>query len=483
MSTCIRLAPSTAKSMYWSARSSSWPSVAPLQQLAEAGHLAQRLLQVVGGDVGELLELGVGPGQVRGLARSSSASAASHGRPARRRCRRAWPPWSVPSSRSSGADRWAAIWCSRSPAATGRRRRARPLRAGATTRRAGRARWPGRRRGDQRRRAAIDAPATDRGGAVERLRGPRRAAAAGRPRGCVERARGTRRSGALPASSAPRRRGSCHRRGRSRWRARRSSLCQRSASACRPGVTPVGQPGLVGQEHVRARPRAASSARAPLVGLEERRSRRPGRSPARRSPGRLGAPAGRAAASRAGSIRSTTVAARASSRSPRAATAGHRRPPRRRAPRRRRGRPRAAQRPVLHVASGIARAGRDSRRATSSAAARRWRPRPPSISRSTKRPVARSALTAVDRGGRPGPRARGARRCRRRGPRRARRCRAAAPSRAGRSTSLAGPAGLVDTPERRPGVVRPRAPRHRPARRARGGGARRGAGAPCGGPG
>ena len=41
--------------------------VALLQQLAEARHLAQRLLQVVGGDVGELLEVGVGPGQVVGL--------------------------------------------------------------------------------------------------------------------------------------------------------------------------------------------------------------------------------------------------------------------------------------------------------------------------------------------------------------------------------------------------------------------------------
>ena len=60
MRLCMRLAPSTAKPMYWSARSSSWPVVAALQQLAEAGDLAQRLLQVVGGDVGELLELRVG---------------------------------------------------------------------------------------------------------------------------------------------------------------------------------------------------------------------------------------------------------------------------------------------------------------------------------------------------------------------------------------------------------------------------------------
>ena len=41
--------------------------VAALEQLAEARDLAQRLLQVVRGDVGELLELGVGPAQVLGL--------------------------------------------------------------------------------------------------------------------------------------------------------------------------------------------------------------------------------------------------------------------------------------------------------------------------------------------------------------------------------------------------------------------------------
>ena len=57
---CMRFAPSTAKPMYWSARSSSWPRVAALEQLAEARDLAQRLLEVVRGDVGELLELGVG---------------------------------------------------------------------------------------------------------------------------------------------------------------------------------------------------------------------------------------------------------------------------------------------------------------------------------------------------------------------------------------------------------------------------------------
>ena len=43
------------------------PAVAALQELAEAGDLAQRLLQVVAGDVGELLEIAVGPLQLLGL--------------------------------------------------------------------------------------------------------------------------------------------------------------------------------------------------------------------------------------------------------------------------------------------------------------------------------------------------------------------------------------------------------------------------------
>ncbi len=43
------------------------PAVAALQELAEAGDLAQRLLQVVARDVGELLEVAVGPLQVAGL--------------------------------------------------------------------------------------------------------------------------------------------------------------------------------------------------------------------------------------------------------------------------------------------------------------------------------------------------------------------------------------------------------------------------------
>ena len=89
MSSCMRLAPSTAKAMYWSARSSSWPAVAPLQQLAEARHLAQRLLQVVRGDVGELLELGVGALQLLGLLVERCWSASLQRGRARRRSARA----------------------------------------------------------------------------------------------------------------------------------------------------------------------------------------------------------------------------------------------------------------------------------------------------------------------------------------------------------------------------------------------------------
>ena len=44
------------------------PVVAALEQLAEAGDLAQRLLEVVGGDVSELLQLQVGAAQFFGLA-------------------------------------------------------------------------------------------------------------------------------------------------------------------------------------------------------------------------------------------------------------------------------------------------------------------------------------------------------------------------------------------------------------------------------
>ena len=43
-------------------------AVTLLEQLAEARHLAQRLLEVVRGDIGELLEVGVRPGQLGGPA-------------------------------------------------------------------------------------------------------------------------------------------------------------------------------------------------------------------------------------------------------------------------------------------------------------------------------------------------------------------------------------------------------------------------------
>ena len=67
ISCCIRLAPSTANSMYWSARVVELAAVAALQELQKLRHLAQRLLQVVGGDVGELLQLGVGAAQIERL--------------------------------------------------------------------------------------------------------------------------------------------------------------------------------------------------------------------------------------------------------------------------------------------------------------------------------------------------------------------------------------------------------------------------------
>ena len=67
ISCCIRLAPSTANSMYVGALV-ELPLVAPCEHLGEARHHAQRLLQVVRGDVGELLELGVRALQVGRLA-------------------------------------------------------------------------------------------------------------------------------------------------------------------------------------------------------------------------------------------------------------------------------------------------------------------------------------------------------------------------------------------------------------------------------
>ncbi len=83
-------------------------AVALLQQLAERRDLAQRFLQVVRGDVGELLKLGVGAAQLgglrvqvgglagrdglRGAGVVSSASTSSLRIPRRRRRRRAGPP-------------------------------------------------------------------------------------------------------------------------------------------------------------------------------------------------------------------------------------------------------------------------------------------------------------------------------------------------------------------------------------------------------
>ena len=73
MSTCMRLAPSTANADVFDAALVELVAVALLEQLAERGHLAQRLLQVVRGDVGELLEFGVGAPQLDGLLVECSA--------------------------------------------------------------------------------------------------------------------------------------------------------------------------------------------------------------------------------------------------------------------------------------------------------------------------------------------------------------------------------------------------------------------------
>src|SRR6266545_4744458 len=56
---------SSASSPYTTGSSSI--TIPPLEELAEPGHLPQRLLQVVGGHVGELFEVTVGPGQLLGL--------------------------------------------------------------------------------------------------------------------------------------------------------------------------------------------------------------------------------------------------------------------------------------------------------------------------------------------------------------------------------------------------------------------------------
>ena len=101
ISTCIRLAPSTAKPMYSVPRSSSLSPYRFSSSWQNDGDLAQRLLQVVRRDVGELLEFGVGPPQLVGLfverlawptatrrVRRRSAAACSRRRPR-------WPgcPW------------------------------------------------------------------------------------------------------------------------------------------------------------------------------------------------------------------------------------------------------------------------------------------------------------------------------------------------------------------------------------------------------
>ena len=64
MSSCMRRAPSTAKPMNSSASCVELAPVAPRQELRVAGHHAQRLLQVVRGHVGELLQLAVGARQL-----------------------------------------------------------------------------------------------------------------------------------------------------------------------------------------------------------------------------------------------------------------------------------------------------------------------------------------------------------------------------------------------------------------------------------
>ena len=83
ISSCIRRAPSTANSMY-GRRARRAALVAALQHLGEARDLAQRLLEVVRGDVGELLELLVGALQLARLARSARARRRAARRPRRR---------------------------------------------------------------------------------------------------------------------------------------------------------------------------------------------------------------------------------------------------------------------------------------------------------------------------------------------------------------------------------------------------------------
>ena len=90
--------------------------VALLEQLREAGHLAQRLLEVVGGDVGELLELGVGAGEIGRPLVELDLRRLADGELARR-CGCASPPPPIPTSCSSTTPPTRTGW-SKFPAAT-----------------------------------------------------------------------------------------------------------------------------------------------------------------------------------------------------------------------------------------------------------------------------------------------------------------------------------------------------------------------------
>ena len=85
ISICIRLAPSTMNADVLPGLVVELVGVLPLEQLAEVGDLAQRLGEVVRGDVGELLEVGVGAGQLGARAAGAGAGrarSARSGRPA-----------------------------------------------------------------------------------------------------------------------------------------------------------------------------------------------------------------------------------------------------------------------------------------------------------------------------------------------------------------------------------------------------------------
>ena len=95
------------------------PAVARLERLAEARDLPQRLLEIVRGHIGELLEVGVRAGQLERLA-LDAARARRRPRPARARSARA-SPRSPPSARAPRAGRpGSASGAWNSPAATRR---------------------------------------------------------------------------------------------------------------------------------------------------------------------------------------------------------------------------------------------------------------------------------------------------------------------------------------------------------------------------